>query len=117
MTTDGSLWESPEPLTVNICITQSRALPAYWAVTEPSVATPVMGLMPVPHETMSFDPAPAHQVKRRGYSSYEWAMIFPVLSRLYVDLDMTLPEVMQKLSAEQNFHATYVDLLTGWNPC
>lgn len=108
MSIDELLPVSPESLNDDDDSVNDRARPAFRVVTKTFMAPPVIIFMPAAHEVTSLDSALVRQVKRRGYSSYEWAKIFPVLSKLYVDLDMTLPDAMQKLSAEHNFHATYV---------
>lgn len=51
-------------------------------------------------------PDPTPRKRRRPYTRAEWVKIRPILRYLYIDLDMTLQEVMQTLDEQHGFSAT-----------
>lgn len=51
-------------------------------------------------------PKKAVKAQRQQYTQAQWSQIRPLFKHFYVDLDMTLREVMQRLGEEHNFRAT-----------
>ena len=49
---------------------------------------------------------PAASKRRRPYSPSEWTHVRPTVQRLYIDQDLTLRDVMRRMSEEHDFHAT-----------
>lgn len=46
--------------------------------------------------------------KRQMYNSQEWERIKPIFTKLYIDQEMTLQQVMVELARTHKFCATYV---------
>lgn len=44
--------------------------------------------------------------RRRPLARMEWDKMRPQIENLYIDMDMTLQDVMQRLEEEHDFHAT-----------
>lgn len=44
--------------------------------------------------------------KRQMYTSQQWERMRPVIARLYIDLGMTLQEVMEEIRVKYRFYAT-----------
>lgn len=55
---------------------------------------------------MSIDPEITVARRRRSLTRTEWTEMRPHIERLYIEMDMTLRDVMQRLDEEHNFHAT-----------
>lgn len=58
-------------------------------------------LMQVPLPRSSAPPG-----RRRAHTPMAWARIRPSLKHLYIDLDMTLRDAIQRIAEEHGFHAT-----------
>lgn len=48
----------------------------------------------------------ATQRKRRADKQMEWAKIRPIFQQLYIDLDMTLRDVINRIDQDYGFRAT-----------
>lgn len=61
----------------------------------------------IPEELFRSPPAmPQTQPRRRPYTETEWTTIRPLFTRLYIDEDRTLKDVIWHLKSHHNFHPT-----------